>query len=50
MKKYNLIGALSFSECLRRAWADAEAAVSQPKQYTLEGIKALAHKNIVTNK
>lgn len=51
-KKFqNFIGALSFSECLRRAWADAKAAVniSQPKQHTLESIKALANKKMVVD-
>lgn len=35
---------LSFSECLRRAWAEAKKAVETVAVVTLDTIKAAAHK------
>lgn len=39
---------LSFSECLRRAWAEAKKAVETVAVVTLDTIKAAAHKLVMS--
>lgn len=48
-KFQSFVSPLSFSECLRRAWAEAKKAAEQPEQYTLDTIKAIAYKTMVVN-